>query len=957
MLALLLGSRLPALGQVVIVYHGDYSAAGLSNINATVVDSLTNEPVPYASVYVIPAKDTLITNFTLSDTTGKAKLTEVPFGRYSFHVEMMGYKHFVRDRWFRGSRIDMGTIKLQADEQFLNAAVVSDVGNPIVIKQDTIEFNASSYRVGSNAMLGDLLKRMPGMEISGGKVKFNGEAIKKLTVGGRTFFFDDQSTALNNLPASIVDKIRVIDRESEKTRTTGIDDGTREKVLDVGLKKEYEKGWFGNAGLKGGATAGGKEEQPLRDERGLLYDGNALVSAYGEKDQVTLVGGARNVGGAANFGGGLQVQVLGDMPNSFGGGLSSTAQAGVNLNSSRIKDVETSASANYNYTDTDSGSRSYRTTFQEDGDLLTDSGNTGKSFSNTLDASLELKKEKGDTRFTFNTLYKYGTNDSRMQSESGTVMNGVTINSSNNFSRALSTDGSITMIGNVTFRNALGKEGRTIGISARGALGSSEGQSDENSRLLTLAGEDVRVMHYDSDGRNWSVGGILSYTEKLGEKWSIESMADASIYRHDNVRLASDQNGHNEYYSSDTRNFNSDVSLNAGAKYRLNKSTSLGLGGRLSGTLNELRSKSFGVQTTTGEGEWTWLFSPSASIQYNSGKSRLWMSGSGFAITPSADVKLPVLNTANASRLSLGNAYLRPSQTFNFSGNWSISNREHFSTFMLYTNGNVTSNGIGNALWYDTDGIMYSIPVNVPKPSANMFLNFSYTAPLDKDRKWFLTLTGGSSYSTSTSYQATGKLPALDKDSFVYSDFMADFWGGETGERFYSGKSGFTQARTRSLNPVAAINMRYNRERLSLYGNVDLNGRLSRYSLAPDKSDNTLVTRISCSGTYTTKHEFDFSTYMAYVFYSGYPEGYGIPEWQWNASISKNVGAFNISLTLHDILNQTRSLSHTFNANYQEDTYRLVLGRYILLGIKWNFGKMNASHSRRAQNASWSMGQ
>ena len=96
---------------------------------------------------------------------------------------------------------------------------------------------------------------------------------------------------------------------------------------------------------------------------------------------------------------------------------------------------------------------------------------------------------------------------------------------------------------------------------------------------------------------------------------------------------------------------------------------------------------------------------------------------------------------------------------------------------------------------------------------------------------------------------------------------------------------------------------------------------------------------------------------MAYVFYSGYPEGYGIPEWQWNASISKNVGAFNISLTLHDILNQTRSLSHTFNANYQEDTYRLVLGRYILLGVKWNFGKMNASHSRRAQNASWSMGQ
>ncbi len=108
------------------------------------------------------------------------------------------------------------------------AAVVSDVGNPIVIKQDTVEFSASSFRVGSNAMLKDLIERMPGMEITdGGKVKFNGEAIDKLTVGGRTFFFKDQSTALNNLPAAVVDKIRVIDRESEQTRSSGVQDGQR----------------------------------------------------------------------------------------------------------------------------------------------------------------------------------------------------------------------------------------------------------------------------------------------------------------------------------------------------------------------------------------------------------------------------------------------------------------------------------------------------------------------------------------------------------------------------------------------------------------------------------------------------------------------------------------------------------------------------------------------------------
>ena len=194
----------------------------MSDIKATVLDSLTNEPVGFASVYVIPSRDTTITNFTLTDAKGAAKLEEVPFGSYVFHVEMMGYKPFTKERFFREEEVDLGTIRLQQDELFLQAATITDVGNPIVIKQDTVEFNASSFRVGANAMLKDLLLRMPGMEITeDGKVKFNGEEIDKLTVGGRTFFFNDQSTALNNLPASVVDKIRVIDRESEQTRQPG----------------------------------------------------------------------------------------------------------------------------------------------------------------------------------------------------------------------------------------------------------------------------------------------------------------------------------------------------------------------------------------------------------------------------------------------------------------------------------------------------------------------------------------------------------------------------------------------------------------------------------------------------------------------------------------------------------------------------------------------------------------
>ena len=197
LLALLsLAVSLP-LGAQVFVLNDNILTQRMGEIRASVVDSLTNEPVAFASVYVIPSKDTTITNFTLTDAKGQATLDEVPLGSYVFHVEMMGYKPFVKERYFRDAEVDMGTIRLQVDEHFLQAATVTDVGNPIVVKQDTVEFNASSFRVGANAMLRDLLKRMPGMEITeDGKVKFNGELIDKLTVGGRTFFFNDQNTRL-----------------------------------------------------------------------------------------------------------------------------------------------------------------------------------------------------------------------------------------------------------------------------------------------------------------------------------------------------------------------------------------------------------------------------------------------------------------------------------------------------------------------------------------------------------------------------------------------------------------------------------------------------------------------------------------------------------------------------------------------------------------------------------------
>ena len=939
----------------VFVYNDNVYQERLGEIKATVVDSLTSEPVPFASVYVIPSKDTTITNFTLSDAKGVATLDEVPFGSYVFHVEIMGYKPFVRERYFRESKVDLGTIRLQVDEQFLQAATITDVGNPIVVKKDTIEFNASSFRVGANAMLKDLLLRMPGMEITeDGKVKFNGELIDKLTVGGRTFFFDDQSTALNNLPASIVDKIRVIDRETEATRATGLQDGGKEKVMDVALKKEYEKGWFGNLGVKGGTTLGGAKEwtNPLRDDRGLLYGLNALVSAYTEKDQVTVIANRQNVDDS-----GMTLATMGEdgAVTFLDQGLSSATQFGFNANTARIKGVETTVSVNYKNTDTDSANRSERTTYLEDGDLTSSTEETGKQLATALNANLEFQKEQGDVWFHFRPSFKYGKIDLVTGGTSDTYREGRYVNQSEKASRSLSTSKDATLDSDISFRGIGGKKGRNLQFSLSGDHGVNSGESEESTLVTTGVWADERNMRYLSDGHSSNAYGSIRYTEPLGEKWMLSTRVTAEWQNRYSVRDAYDAAGLNDYYSSRSRNDYLEQAYDLTAQYKFGEDSWITLGGSVYGMLNETYSKSFGMENTVGKDEWQWYFAPTVRGRYSKGNDEVTLHVTGYGVPVSASRMQPVLNIADPSRLSMGNIYLKPYAQTYFNADWTRSNPEKFSTLMFFMFGNVNTTPISQASWYDANGIRYSVPVNAQKPSVNGTFMVDYTTPLDSRKNWFLSVSAMGMFGASTNYQPKSSLPGLDKDTFDYAAFMADFWGNAAGDRFYSGLSGFGESRTLTINPYATFSLKYNRERWSFTARARTEGNIARYSLDPSIDMNTLDTAIGVAGTFTTKHEFEFDTDFTYAFYNGYPEGYGQPEWQWNAEINKSIGAFNLSVKMNDILNQTNNLTHTVTANYREDTYRLVMGRYILFGVRWNFGKMNAAHNQRAQQAARDM--
>ncbi len=939
----------------VVIINDNMLNGRMSTIKAAVLDSLTNEPVPFASVYLVPSKDTTITNFTLTDDKGEARLEDVPYGSYVFHVEMLGYKPFVKEKYFRERREDMGTIKMKIDEQFLQAATVSAVGNPIVIKQDTVEFNASSFRVGSNAMLKDLLKRMPGMEITeDGKVKFNGEAIDQLTVGGRTFFFSDQSTALNNLPASVVDKIRVIDRDSKATRATGVQDGGKEKVLDVALKKEYEKGWFGNVGLKGGSTVGDKnDDSPLRDDRGLLWSGNALASAYNEKDQLTVIANGQNINDSNGVV--MVIRSNGVRSTNLNQGLSTAAQLGVNANTSRIKDVETTVGVNYKYTDTDSGSKTSRTTYMDDGDLLSVNDNMGKQYANGVSANAEMKKETGKVWFEIEPSFYYGKTDEYSSGNTESSRGDIFANRSTSNVHTIEEQSNAEINSSVTFKELWGKNNRSIRLDFGGSYGVSSDFSDETASLETAGGFSTKNMSYTGTNNVRSLRSSINYVEPFGDKWMLSTSLGFDYSNTERIRDAAEESVPNDYYSSESRNNNLKQIYDLTLQYKFSSKSWITLGAKLSGMLSETFSKSYGISRETGKGEWLWFVTPTMRIRHNGQKDRLYVTVSGWTDKPSVSNLLPVLDIADPSRLSLGNIYLQPFSNVYINGSWSRNNRERFSTLQLGMYSNVVTNPVSYARWYDVDGIMYSIPVNSKKPTMSASVYGSFTTPLDKNKLWSLTLSSVNGFSSSVNYQARSTLKALDKESFDYAEFMDGFWGDSKGDRFYGGQSGFSESNTISFTPYASLSVKYNQDHYSFSVGSNAQGRISRYSLDPSINMNTLDISVFVSGSYTTKHEFEFNSDLAYAFHSGYAEGYGLPEWLWNAEISKNIGAFNLSIKAHDILNQARNLSHTVTANYEEDSYRLIMGRYIMFGVKWNFGKMNAAQSQRAQQAAWNM--
>lgn len=926
-------------------------------VKAQVLDSLTREPIAFASAYLRHPKDTVITSFALTDTLGKAELKKVAKGEHLLCVEYLGYRPVYRKIYVRDN-YDAKTILMQPDDKVLKAASVSAVGTPMEMKGDTLIYNASSFRVMSNDNLADLLKKMPGVEVGeDGTVKVNGKEVSKITVGGRTFFLGDNKATLDNLPAKIVDKVKVIDKESESAEFTGIK-GEKEKVMDVELKEEYKSGWFGNAKLSGGTTAYGKDGNGFKEKKDLLFSGSAMVSAYGEKNQVTSIASGYNFMAP---GSGMFVMYDGnesEIPSLPYNGMHKRWQVGTNLNSDAIKGFTTDASVVYSSENADKHSRTDRTSFKEDGDLFDTSDEIENGNLDKFTVRAEFKKKnRKKTSLYFEPSFSWYDYDLNSTGNTHSLMEGEERNRS--VSNSLSKKSGISTGGDLSVGiKKLGKDRRAITLDIDYTLSANDGKSTEYSKttFASSGNEDIRDLTYDKDGSYSDIGGSLKYVEPFGKNWALSATLSSrySVRKSTSDATNNVDGSVNNYYSSVSDNYYFSNNGQLLAQYNKGK-TNIQFGGQARLYKNENYARSFGLDTKTGVGEWQTTFSPFVNVRYSDKNNNVYFRLSSSTVRPSSASIVPTFNIVNPTRITAGNIYLKPvtkeSVTTTYRGSWG---KARFNGWLF---GDYSSNSQVSAIWFDENSVRYSIPVNTKKPSYSYSSDFNFFTPLSKDGKLQLSVNGGFGVTRSVSYQSKGTLDNLeiDLDSFDYTDFMSKFWGDASGNLFYSGQSGFQESLTRSVRTNISMMVTLNLERFSLQLGSWVNNSKSRYSLDSKADTDVWDTNFGIRPSYTSPHEFEFQSDFSYRILRGYGSGYNDDYVRWNFSVGKNIKSFNITLTAQDLLDSARSLRRNVQDDYVQNSYTNVLGRRIILSFTWNFGKMDASKSGAAQNAMWNM--
>lgn len=886
----------------IIISSGDTPVAYKSySLRFNVADKNTQQPIPFASVYL--QEDTLITHFTLTNEAGEAVLRDIQKGQYSLNVEHLGYKPFRQQIDPSNGGSGARQILLEEDHELIDAATITDLSSPVRYLRDTVIYNASAFKTGSNAMLEDLLKKMPGLSVENGTVYADGRPISEITVEGRTFFFGDPSMALKNLPARIVDKIVVTDRTSASAGGVNLALGEKnEKAMDVVLKEEFKRGVFGQASASGGM--GSLVEADTRESGKALWSGKHNLNSYDENSQITAYLAGGNI-----------------LP---GNGLN--GKAAVNIGTNLIRGLETTLSVISAYDQKDEGSTGQKTYLDKEASSSAFSQQkqeAAKAWRVDTDLETRLTSAKNvDLTLKANVYY------SRNRFERMREMTPLLSDGAPSFLAETGQDRSLTtgVSGRFTWRSSK-KENRNLKINQQFTYIRNWGdEMQQSSLLLDLSNEKSTYRLVTS----------AAYSEPLSDKWTFSTTLDLKYDRiSDRVAAAEHASKKpNIPFSSDLSTTNMDLAETLLLSYKLGK-YKISAGGQV--------RQFYALIGEKNRPDWRWAVVPYI-VFVDDDYSTQFSIYSQTNRVPETETLSALLQTS-PTEIHIGNPFLKPSHSVNGVANYEISRKKWRLQLMAEFRYNFSP--IVQANWVSKEGMRYSFPVNskLPGVSVTPFLQFDYY--FGERRSWNLYADLYGTISAVRGFQSTRER-SIDISAFDYQQFIEDIWGDSTGSRFYAGESGFESSTNRIFDLQADLWIAYRNEHITTSAHFKPQYYGSVHSLVPVANYQRWIFVTGVSFEAILPKGFTFETTLDRVIYSGYGPGFDRRFWDCFVQIGKDIGMFSLSLKCDDLFNKSISLS-SFSTPYLYQ-YELVnrLGRTCLFSISYQFGKGSKGAKRNS---------
>ncbi len=304
------------------------------NLHGRLADT-AGRPVINGAVSLLNTADSTMEAFGVSDPNGAFEIRAVKNGSYLLQVAGIGYAMLYKPLTVPAAGNDLGFLILHEDSHLLREIEVRGAKVPVLLRGDTVEYNAGSFKVREDAVVEELLKKLPGVQVdNAGNVKALGKDVQRVLVDGKEFFGNDPKMATKNLPADAIDKVQVFGNRSDAAKFTGIDDGVRDQTINLQMKKDRRNGYFGNVEAGGGTDA--------------HYQGAARLYKFDPGRQFAALGMLNNINRFGfsfqdylSFQGGLQslasgngsMQFSSDLPVDFGqpvAGLITSGAAGLN---------------------------------------------------------------------------------------------------------------------------------------------------------------------------------------------------------------------------------------------------------------------------------------------------------------------------------------------------------------------------------------------------------------------------------------------------------------------------------------------------------------------------------------------------------------------------------------------------------------------------------------------------